>query len=66
MIAFSALSSHTADRIIVEQASHYRAVCADVEWKVYGHDSPLDLLQRVERHGFTPGPREAVLVLDLQ
>lgn len=66
MIAFSALSDDVADEVIVEQAAHYRGLCAEVEWKVYRHDSPRDLLQRVERYGFTPGPREAVLMLDLR
>jgi hypothetical protein len=66
MISFSSLPAETADAIIAEQAAHYRSLAADVEWKVYQHDSPLDLLQRVERHGFRAGPRETVLVLDLQ
>lgn len=66
MISFSSLTDDIADGIIAEQAAHYRELGTKVEWKVYQHDSPSDLLQRVEQYGFTAGPRETVLVLDLQ
>lgn len=66
MISFSSLTDDIADVVIAEQAAHYRALAIPVEWKVYQHDSPPDLLQRVERHGFRAGPPETVLVLDLQ
>jgi hypothetical protein len=63
-IAFSALSEAEADEAIAEQVAHYRALGADVEWTVYSHDTPSDLVSRLERHGFEVGPREAVVVLD--
>jgi hypothetical protein len=63
-IAFSALSEADADRVITEQAAHYRARGIGVEWAAYAHDAPLDLLARLARHGFEIGPREAVVVLD--
>jgi hypothetical protein len=66
MISFSSLTNDNADVIIAQQAAHYRLLAAHVEWKVYKHDGPADLLYRVERHGFVAGPRETVLVLDLQ
>jgi len=66
MIAFSSLTDDIADAIIAEQAAHYRELATQVEWKVYQHDGPQDLLQRVERYGFMAGPQETVLVLDLQ
>jgi hypothetical protein len=65
MISFSSLTDENADLIIAKEAAHYRSLATQVEWKVYRHDRPPDLLQRVERYGFTPGPRETVLVLDL-
>ncbi len=65
-ISFSSLSNATADSVIAEQAAHYRALGIEVEWKVYQHDNPPDLLERVERHGFEAGPCETVLVLDLR
>ncbi len=66
MITFSSLTDDIADVVIAEQAVHYRALATQVEWKVYRHDKPPDLLQRVERYGFLPGPRETVLILDLR
>ena len=66
MISFSSLTDEIADVIIAEQAAHYRVLATEVEWKVYRHDTPSDLLKRVKRHGFKVGPRETVLVLDLQ
>ncbi|HEY6485158.1 MAG TPA: hypothetical protein VIX83_02100 [Candidatus Cybelea sp.] len=65
MISFSALTDERADLIIAKEAAHYRRLATQIEWKVYQHDRPADLLQRVERCGFTAGPRETVLVLDL-
>jgi hypothetical protein len=65
MISFSALSNDTADAIVAEQVAHSRALGTEVEWKVYEYDSPADLLERLERHGFEIGPCETVLVLDL-
>jgi hypothetical protein len=66
MIPFSSLTEDIADVVILKEAAHYRALASEVEWKVYQHDSPSDLLQRLERHGFEAGLRETVLVLDLQ
>jgi hypothetical protein len=63
-IAFSALSHDDADRVIAEQAAHYRQLGVGVEWAAYAHDLPEDLLARLQRQGFEIGPREAVVVLD--
>src|ERR1700682_2849502 len=66
MISFSALSNEAADAVIAEQVAHHRALGTEVEWKVYEHDRPADLRERLERHGFEIGPCETVLVLDLR
>lgn len=66
VVSFSSLTEDLADEIISEQATYYRALTTEVEWKVYRHDRPPDLLQRLERHGFEAGVRETVLVFDLQ
>jgi hypothetical protein len=65
MIIYAKLSPRNADRIIAEQKEYYRQRRIAVEWKVYGHDTPADLLQRLERHGFLVGPLEAVMIYDL-
>lgn len=64
-VIYAKLSANNADRIIAEQKNHYRQRRLGFEWKVYGHDKPHDLLQRLERHGFSVGDLEAVMVYDL-
>src|SRR5256885_1116141 len=65
-ISFSNLTADNADAVIAEQVRHYRRLNVEVEWKVFAHDQPADLLQRVVAHGFQQGPAEAVLALDLR
>jgi hypothetical protein len=65
-IIYSSFDVLDADHIIRQEISHYRALDAQVEWKVYEHDSPADLLKILERHGFEVGDCESVLALDLQ
>ena len=64
-IAYSALSESNADAAIAEETAHHRALGQPFEWKLYAHDRPADLKDRLQRHGFNIGPLEAVLVLDL-
>jgi hypothetical protein len=64
-VIYSSLRLDNADEAIAEQVAHYRKLGAAFEWKVYAHDAPADLRQRLARHGFAVGPREAVVVLDL-
>lgn len=64
-VVYSALTAPTADDAIAREIDHYRDLGAKVEWKVYAHDRPADLLDRLKRAGFAIGPREAVLVYDL-
>lgn len=65
-VIFSDLNAETADRVIAEQVAHYGAMRVGFEWKVYAHDRPGDLLERLVRQGFAVGPKEAVLILDLE
>lgn len=65
-IAYSALTEANADAVIAEQVAYYRGVNAAMEWKVFGHDVPHDLVARLRRHGLVIGPREAVMVFDLR
>ena len=64
-IVFSSFSPESADDEIVAQVRHYGRLPAAFEWKVYAHDRPADLRQRLAAQGFEIGPVEAVLVLDL-
>ena len=66
VVAFSSLGADDVDAVIAEQVAHFERLGAPFEWKVYAHDRPADLRDRLSRAGFDVGPMEAVLVLDLQ
>lgn len=65
LVISSCLTYDSADAMIAREIEHHRALNVDFEWKLYAHDSPPDLLERLKRHGFEIGPREAVMVLNL-
>jgi hypothetical protein len=72
-IIFSSLDSENADAIIVRETAHYRGLLApsnfpakmEVEWKLYEHDAPADLINKLETAGFEIGACESVVALDL-
>ncbi len=62
-VLWSDLDEATADAEIAAQVAHYeRQGAADFEWKLYGHDRPADLGERLRAAGFVPEPAETVLV----
>jgi GNAT superfamily N-acetyltransferase len=64
-ITFSLLNADTADEEIDRQIEHHRRLNVSFEWKLFAHDSPSDLRQRLERRGMRVGAREALLVYPL-
>ena len=64
-ILFSDLAATDANAVIAEQAAFFRAIGAEVEWKVYGHDLPADLGLRLGAAGFEPDEPETLMVFDL-
>src|SRR5207302_6139939 len=64
-ILFSNLDHADADAVIADQAASFRAIGAEVEWKVYGHDLPADLGDRLAAAGFEPGEQETLMAFDL-
>ncbi len=64
-ILYSELDAETADREIAEQLDYFRQRDAQFEWKVYAHDQPSDLDERLARAGFEPEEQETFVVLDL-
>lgn len=65
-IIHSSLTEANADEVIAREASHYRGLGVECEWKVFAHDTPGDLKERLRRAGFEVGPLEAVMVFDLR
>ncbi len=66
MVVYSQLTEGNADRVIEEQIAAFQAHGQDFEWKLYGHDTPANLKERLLAHDFTPETSESVMVLDLQ
>ncbi|AIE84741.1 acetyltransferase [Fimbriimonas ginsengisoli Gsoil 348] len=54
------------DAAIAEQVAFFAKMGQEFEWTVYGTDGPADLKERLARHGFEIGPREAVMIYDLE
>jgi hypothetical protein len=65
LVIYSALPPDSADAAIAAEVEHHRRLGVGFEWKVYSHDRPADLRERLARQGFEVGPTEAVLVYDL-
>ncbi|MFF7475179.1 GNAT family N-acetyltransferase [Streptomyces sp. NPDC008092] len=61
-VLWSDLDASTADRAIAEQVGFFAAHGQEFEWKVYGHDRPSDLGDRLTAAGFTPEPQETLMV----
>jgi GNAT superfamily N-acetyltransferase len=65
MVLYSRLTAANADEVIEAEIAYFESIGHDFEWKVYDHDSPADLKERLTTRGFEIGEAEAVLVLDL-
>ena len=61
-VLWSDLDAAGADAAIAGQIAHFNGLGLEFEWKVYGHDRPADLGQRLRAAGFTPGPEETLMV----
>ncbi|MGW3650331.1 GNAT family N-acetyltransferase [Streptomyces sp. NPDC000878] len=61
-VVWSDLDADSADEAIAEQIRHYTALGRGFEWKLYGHDLPIDLGHRLRTAGFTPEPEETLMI----
>jgi len=66
MVIYSRLTEENADRVIGEQIAAFRALDQDFEWKLYGHDTPSNLKDRLLTRGFTAEDAESVMVLEVE
>ncbi len=63
-IIWSRLDATNADAVIDREIAHHRALNVSFEWKVFSHDQPADLKERLVDRGFEVGAVEDVMVLD--
>jgi GNAT superfamily N-acetyltransferase len=64
-IIYSSMNSATADEGVAAQIEFFEREGQHFEWKVYAHDEPRDLRERLVARGFEAGDEEAVMALDL-
>jgi len=65
-VGYSALAGADLDREIATQVDFFRILGVPFEWKLYGHDRPDGLADRLARAGFRPEATEHLMVRDLQ
>lgn len=64
-ILYSRLDETNADAVIDEQFAYFKQAGLPFEWKVYDHDTPSDLKDRLVSHGLVTEDPGAIMVLDL-
>jgi GNAT superfamily N-acetyltransferase len=65
-VVYSNFRAEQAGKIIESEIDYFTSLERSFEWKVYSHDQPADLLERLRRRGFKIGTKEALMILDLQ
>ncbi|MGW1362381.1 GNAT family N-acetyltransferase [Streptomyces chartreusis] len=61
-VVWSDLDAAGADAAITEQIAHFSGLGREFEWKLYGHDLPVDLGQRLRAAGFVGQPEETLMI----
>lgn len=61
-ILWSDLDASTADRAVARQVEYFGSLGLEFEWKLYGHDRPGDLGDRLRAAGFRPQEPETLMV----
>lgn len=65
-ILYSDLNGADLDAVIEKQIAYFSKRQQPFEWKVYDHDKPAGLRDRLVAAGFEPEDPDAVMVLDLE
>ncbi len=64
-VSYARLDEEDADEGIDAQVRYFADLGANFEWKVYAHDWPPDLRQRLTARGFAVEEAEAIMALEL-
>ena len=66
VLGYSSLDEFTADAAIAEQVAWAASRGLMLSWKLYAHDTPRDLAERLIARGLEPQEPESIMVLDLE
>ncbi|MBC7810460.1 MAG: N-acetyltransferase [Burkholderiales bacterium] len=66
MVLHSSLTDDNIDAIIEREIAYFTSIGQGFEWKVFEHDYPADLKERLGARGFIIEDEEAILMLDLE
>lgn len=64
-VLWADLTEADADAAIAEQTRFFAELGREFEWKLYRHDRPDDLAQRLRAAGFTPEPEETLMIAEV-
>jgi GNAT superfamily N-acetyltransferase len=64
-VVWSDLDGTGVDAAIAEQVAYYSGLGREFEWKVYGHDLPVDLGPRLRAAGFEAEPEETLMIAEV-
>jgi hypothetical protein len=64
-VLYANLAPEAAEAVIEAEIESFMAQGLVFDWKVYAHDTPADLAQRLLARGFEPDDEDAVMLLDL-
>jgi GNAT superfamily N-acetyltransferase len=65
-VLYSKLTPENANQVINDEIAYFESIGHSFEWKLYSHDTPPDLMERLRRRGFEIGDPETILVLDMR
>lgn len=66
MILWTGLDEAGADAVIEREKAYFTALGGELEWKLYSHDRPADLKERLASRGFAVGEDEALMAIGLE
>jgi GNAT superfamily N-acetyltransferase len=64
-VVWSDLDETSADEAIAGQIAYFSGLGREFEWKLYGHDLPVDLGERLRGAGFTAEPEETLMIAEV-
>ena len=64
-VVWSDLDETGVDAAIAEQVAYFSGLGREFEWKVYGHDLPVDLGPRLRAAGFEAEPEETLMIAEV-